>query len=162
MVRRGFGLYPSHGKMLPPERGRSRTVVALLGNPGGLAATAAQVIELGATDDTATNHLDRFETRAVEREDALHAFAIADLADGERAVQAGILAGDADALVGLHALAAAFDDLDVDPERVARREVGHRALGGELLGLLGFQLLKNVHGTHLSVQNVIAGQNRIL
>ena len=55
-------------------------------------------------------------------------------------------AADADALVGLHAAALAFDHLDVDDHGVARREVGNVLAGREFLDLLFFELLDDVHG----------------
>jgi hypothetical protein len=57
-------------------------------------------------------------------ERALDADAEADLADGERLLQAGALATDHDALEQLGALAGALDDADVHLERVTRVERG--------------------------------------
>jgi hypothetical protein len=65
-----------------------------------------------------------FDHRRQDREHPLNAFAEADLADGEILVEAGAGAGDADALVGLDALALAFLDLHVDAD--ACRPAGSR------------------------------------
>src|ERR1700733_13607211 len=90
------------------------------GDPGGLSAAVAQVIELGATDDAAALHLDGFDVRAHHREQTLDAFAEADLPHSEALVDALAAPGDADALVGLDALALAFLDLHVHADGVAR------------------------------------------
>src|SRR5690606_2750000 len=68
----------------------------------------------------------------------------------ERAVEAGIAAGDADALIGLDALARALDHLDVHPQRIAGSEVGDGPLACQLLDLLLLELLDDVHGFDLS------------
>ena len=78
-------------------------VVLLLGDAGALAAQAAQVIQLGAADLAAAHDLDRVDHRRVEREHALDALAVGDLADREVLLQARAGAADADALVGLDA-----------------------------------------------------------
>src|SRR5688500_10116844 len=122
-------------------------VVPALGDARGLAAAVAQVIQLGAADGTAADDLDRVDARAIQREDALDALAIADLADGEVAVQAGILAADADALISLHALARAFDDLDVHLDGVAGLEVRDLAVGRQLVDLFLLDRLNDVHGS---------------
>ena len=80
----------------------------------------------------------------MQREDALDAFAVGDLADGEALVEAAAGTGDAHALVGLHAGPLAFDDLDIDLEGVAGLEIRH--LLAEAGDLLAIELLDNVHG----------------
>src|SRR5690606_17660238 len=97
-----------------------------LGDAGALAGAAAQVIELGAADDAAADHLDVLDVRRVEREDALDAFAEAHLADGEIAVDAAVRAGDADAFVVLHAGALALDHAHAHAHGVAGAEFGNR------------------------------------
>src|SRR4051794_29218239 len=97
--------------------------VLALGDAGALAAQAAQVIELGATDLAAAHHLDRVDHRRIEREYALDAFAVRNLAHGEILLEARAGTADADALVGLDAAALAFDHLDVDDHRVAGTEI---------------------------------------
>jgi hypothetical protein len=57
---------------------------------GRLAGAAAQIIELCAADGAAAHDLDRLDVRAVQREDALDAFAEADLADGEVGAQTAL------------------------------------------------------------------------
>src|SRR5262249_5379108 len=126
-----------------------------LGDARRLAAAAAQVIELGAADLAAAHQLDAGDPRAVEREDALDAFAVGDLAHGEGGVQPGILAGDADALEGLDALARALDHLDVDDDRVARAELRHRG-GGQLGDLLLLELGNGGHGCFPSTFSVVS------
>src|SRR4051794_7504851 len=79
-----------------------RCIAALLatalGDARRLAGAPAQVIELGAADLAAAHDLDRGQARRVEREDALDALAVRDLAQREAGVDAGVAAGDADAL----------------------------------------------------------------
>src|SRR5204862_4196091 len=98
------------------------------GDPGRLPATVAQVVELGATHDAATLHFDRFDHRREHRENPLDAFAEADLAHGEALVDALAAPGDADAFIGLDALALAFLDLHVNTDGVARLELGNGAV----------------------------------
>src|SRR5882672_9086857 len=107
-------------------------MVLLLGDARRLAAPSAQVIELGATHLAAAHDLHRVDHRRKDREDALDALAVGDLAHGEILVEAGAGAPDADALIGLDAGTLALDHLDVDDQRVARLEVGNLLAGGEL------------------------------
>src|SRR5690606_16595612 len=51
----------------------------VLGDAGRLAATVAQVIELGAAHLAAADHLDGLDQRRIDREDALHALAVGNL-----------------------------------------------------------------------------------
>src|SRR4029077_18222329 len=88
--------------------------VLLLDDAGRLAAQLAQVIQLGATHLAAAHHLDRVDHRRHHREDALDAFAVGNLADGEALVEPAAGTADADPFIGLHAGALAFDHLDVD------------------------------------------------
>ncbi len=55
----------------------------VLDDTSRLAATVAQVVELGATDLTAANDFYAFDSRGVDREYALDAFAVGDLANRE-------------------------------------------------------------------------------
>jgi hypothetical protein len=97
-----------------------------------LPRAAAQVIELRAADLALAHDLHGIDQRAVDREHALHAFAIGDLAHREALVDAFALARDADAFEGLEALAGLgllglfvigrVDHLDVDLQRVAGAE----------------------------------------
>src|ERR1051326_7595282 len=121
-------------------------VMRALGDAGGFAAQAAQVIQLGAPHLAAADELDRIDHRREQRKHALDALAVGNLADREALVQAMAGAADADALVGLDAGAVAFDHLDVDDHGVARLEVRNGLAGGELVGLLLVERLNEVHG----------------
>src|SRR3954471_3846961 len=114
------------------------------GDAGRLAAAVAQVIELGAADLAAAHHLDGVDQRRVDREYALHALAVGNLADREALVEPAARARDAHALVGLHAGALAFLDLDVDGHGVARLEIGDLLV--EPGDLFLFEGLDDVHG----------------
>src|SRR5215510_558459 len=116
----------------------------LFGDARGLAAASAQVIELRPAHVAAADELDRDQARRMQREHALHAFAVADLAHGEGGVDAGVLARDDDAFEGLHALAVAFDHLHVDLHGVARREVEGLA-ARVLVDLRLLELLEDIH-----------------
>ena len=131
-------------------------VVGDLGDAGRLAATIAQVVELGAADLAAADHGDRVDVGRVEGEDPLHALAERDLADGERARDArAVLAADADALVVLDAGARAFGHLVADADGVAGLEVGNGLPeGGDLLRL---QLRDEVQRTLLCCPGWIPG-----
>ena len=91
-----------------------------------LPRAATQIIQLGTAHVAAAHHGDLGDQRRVEREHALHALAVADLAHGEVAVQPLVGTRDAHALEGLGAGALALDHLHRDAHRVARHEVGHR------------------------------------
>src|SRR3990170_6020044 len=81
----------------------------------------------------------------MQREDALDAFAKADLADGEVGADALVRAGNAHAFEILDAGALAFDHLDANAQRVAGAEFGDRTILGELLDRFGFERLDEVH-----------------
>src|SRR5436190_7482671 len=83
----------------------------LLGDARLLAAQATQVIELGAAHLAAAHELDRIDHRRIERKDALDAFAVGNLAHREAFIDAAARAGDAQALIGLHAGALALAHL---------------------------------------------------
>src|SRR6185295_18375620 len=121
--------------------------VLLLGDAGAFAAQTAQVIQLRAAHLAATHDLDRVDHRRIEREHALDALAVGDLAHREALVDAAARARDAHALVSLEARALALDHLHVDDHGVARTEVGDFLVGGELGDLLLLELLQQVHGT---------------
>src|ERR1700757_4835065 len=86
---------------------------------GRLAAQIAQVIKLGASYLAAAHHLDRVDHRRHDRKYAFHAFAVGNLANRKTLVQPAAGTADADAFIGLHARAIAFDHLDVDDHGVA-------------------------------------------
>src|SRR5690606_34286358 len=54
----------------------------VLGNTSRLTATITQVVELGAANLAAADDFNGLHQRGVDREHALHAFAVGDLADG--------------------------------------------------------------------------------
>ncbi|CAD5299137.1 hypothetical protein BOS5A_230890 [Bosea sp. EC-HK365B] len=124
-----------------------RLGIDALGDTGRLAAAIAQVIQLGAANLALADDLDRVEVRRIQREDALDALAIGNLADGEALVQPAAIAGDADALIGLNAAALAFLDLDVDLHGVAGLEMRDFLAVGELGDLFLVDLLDDVHGS---------------
>src|SRR5271155_4356520 len=98
----------------------ARVFASAFGDARRFAPAAAQVIKLGAPHVAAAHYLDRGDARRVERKHPFHAFAIGDLAQREIRVDPGILAGDADALEGLDALALTLDDAQADANRIAR------------------------------------------
>src|SRR4029078_9393379 len=117
----------------------------LFDDSGRLAAQVAQVIQLGATHLAAAHHGDRVDHRRHHGEYALDAFAVGNLANGEALVEPAAGAADADAFIGLHARAVAFDHLDVDDHGVARSELRNNLAGGQPVELLFFELLNEVH-----------------
>ena len=102
------------------------TRTLLLANPGGLARERAEIEELRAAHTPATHYNDLGDHRAVERENALDADAIGNLADRERRADSATTACNADAFKGLEAFLVTFTDAHVDPERVAGAEGGDR------------------------------------
>src|SRR5277367_2448760 len=117
----------------------ARAVTRALGDARRLAGEAAQVIELRPSHRAASYDLDQGDARRIEREDTLDPLAIGNLPQREVRVDPGILAGDANALERLDALALAVNDLDADTHRVAGLEARDRARCNELCLLLGFQ-----------------------
>ena len=120
--------------------------VRALDDAGRLTAAAAEVIELRATDLAAADDFDLGDVGRVDRENALDALAVGDLADREVLVDAGAGAADDDALVGLGADVIALDDLHHHLDGVAGAEFGHAALRRDGVHLLALDLLDNVHG----------------
>src|SRR3981189_1520670 len=121
------------------------TVRLLLDDAGRLAAQVAQVIQFCATHLAAAHHVDRVDHRRHHGEYALDAFAVGDLADGEALVEPAAGTADADALIGLHAGALAFDHLDVDDHGIAGAKLRNRLGRSQLVELLFFELLNEVH-----------------
>src|SRR5262249_4976233 len=111
-----------------------------------LAAPAAQIIELGAPHLAAADDLDRIDHRRIQRKHPLDALAVRNLPHSEVLVDAGAGPADTHAFIGLHAGALAFDDLDVDDERVARLEVRNLLAGRQFRHLFFFDFLEQVHG----------------
>src|SRR5579862_7113444 len=98
-------------------------VLPALLDAGGLAAQVAEVVELGAADAATGDRLDPVDRGAVHRERALHADAVAHLADGEGLPQAAALAADHDTLENLDAGAVAFRHLHVHLQGVTGAEI---------------------------------------
>src|ERR1041385_7228098 len=118
----------------------------LLGDARLLAAQSAQVIELGAAHLAAAHDLDRVDHRRIEREHALDALAVGNLAHREALVDAAAGARDAQTLISLQTRALALDDLHVHDEGVAGRKVRNFLAGSELFDLLLLDLFQQVHG----------------
>src|SRR5690606_3928456 len=108
-------------------------------------------VELGAADLAAADHINAFDERRVDREYALDAFAVGNLANGEAFAETAARTGDADAFIGLYAGTAAFANADVHANGVAGGEFRQLALGFDLGGLFGFQFLDDVHRSNLYV-----------
>src|ERR1700676_2015430 len=141
----GCGIGPTPGKSFFGGRGSSLALqlsARALGDARRSAGAAAQVIELGASDRPAPDHVDRGDARRIKWKDAFDTFAIGNFAQGEVGIDPGVLAGDADALEGLDALALALDDLDADAHGIAGIEAGNGPRGGKFRQLLGFQGLQ--------------------
>ncbi|CVI56983.1 conserved hypothetical protein [Agrobacterium deltaense NCPPB 1641] len=116
---------------------------------GSLAATVAQVVELRAANLTAANDFNAFDQRGVDREYALDAFAVGNLANGEAFGKTAAGTGDANAFVSLNTGTVTFRHANVDAQGVARRKLGQGALCFDLGGLFGFQLLNDVGHVNL-------------
>ena len=112
------------------RRRRDQLVVdppAPLGDPGGLADPATQVVQLGSAHVAAGGDLQFLDLGRVQRERPLDSDAERLLTDGERLAGAGALPLEDDPLEYLGAAAAALDDLEVDAQAIARRE-GRKSL----------------------------------
>src|SRR5438874_4695600 len=119
--------------------------LGLFDDAGRLAAQLTQVIQLGATHLAAAHNLDRVDHGRHHGKYALDAFAVGDLANGEALVEPAAGTADADAFIGLHAGALAFDHLDVDDHGVAGAEFRDRLGRRQFIELLFFELLNEVH-----------------
>src|SRR3974390_1055488 len=135
-------------------------MVLLLHDTRRLAATPAQVIELGAAHFSAPHYLDGVDHRRIERKHAFHAFAVGNLANREILVQAGARAPDTHALIGLDARALALDHLVVDQHRIAGAEIGNLLAGREFCDLLVFELLNDIHGNSPSAAPILLSRRR--
>src|SRR6516165_11347922 len=110
-------------------------LVAALLDPCGLSAQFPEVVQLGPADAAPADRLDLVDRGAVHREGALHADAIADLADREGLPGAAALTPDHHALEYLDPRAVTLGDPDVDLQRIPGPEVRDVRPG---LGLLDF------------------------
>ena len=90
---------------------------------GKATAQTAQIVQLGPADPALGDHLDPVDRRAVHREGALHAYAIADLAHGKCLSHAATLAADDHALEDLDPRAVALLHPDVHLQRVTGTKV---------------------------------------
>src|SRR5579862_3531367 len=131
------------------DAGRYRQIIGRMARrsgrdvePGRFARQSAQIVEAGAAYAVSREHLQLVDSRRMHRKDSLDADAVRNLANGEgRAVGAAIYF-DHDAFEGLDALLLAFDDLDVNANRVADAEFRQVLAQAPL-----FELLDNgVHG----------------
>jgi hypothetical protein len=96
------------------------------------------------TDFATVGDLDLGDTRGVDREYALHAFAVGNLADSESGVHSGTAAGDHEAGEDLDTLFATFNNAAMDLHGISDIE-----LGDILFQLLCFDLLDDIHGVLL-------------
>src|ERR1700688_5066931 len=141
-----------------PERGSVGPGLDLLFDARGLAGQIAQVVQLRAPHTAAALDRNLGDARAVDRESALDALAVRNLAYRERGVETSIAARDDDAFIRLNALAIAFDHLDLHHDRIAGLE--RRYLAGHALG---FECLNDVHRRLLkSPQSCRAAAAKIL
>ena len=119
-----------------------RSAVAQFLDLRPLTNAITQVVELGSTHVAAGIELDLLDVRGVHGKGALHAYAVAELADGERLAKARTLALDDVALENLGAFLVTFDDADVHLQVVAGAE------GGDVVPQAGFvDEVCCVHGT---------------
>src|ERR1700722_1092893 len=102
----------------------SRAVGPPLFDLGRLAHPVAQVIQLRSADVAEGGDLELGDGRRVHREGSLDADAEAHLAHREGLPDTGALAAGDDAPEHLEALASAFDDPNVDLDRVPGPELG--------------------------------------
>ncbi len=95
---------------------------------GCFTSTLSQVVQLGASDVTATLHCDFFNARRVDQEDPLDADALEYAANGDGLTDSGAAALDDYAFITLGALFVAFNDFDEDLNGVANIHLGGVAL----------------------------------
>jgi DNA polymerase III subunit delta' len=117
------------------------SVRSALHEESALADAFAEVVQLGAANLAFVGHFDLGDPWGVNREDALDAFAVRDLADGESGVHAGSAFCEDDACENLDPLFAAFDDPAMDLHGVTDIE-----RGDVLFQLLLLDLFDDVHG----------------
>ena len=106
-----------------------------------LAHARAQVVELGATHFAAVRHLDLSDTGCVNGENALHAFAVGNFANGERRIDAVAFATDDQTGEDLNALFATFHNAAMHFDGISYVEVGDVRFQ-----LLVFDFSDDVHG----------------
>src|SRR5438132_803352 len=110
-----------------------RSAVAPFLDPRGFTRQAAQVVQLGAPDRTATGDLDLFHARRLEHERALDAHAVSHAAHAETAiVDVGLLDLEHHPFEHLGTLAVALDHAHVHAHGVARPNGGQVAAALQL------------------------------
>src|ERR1017187_5308639 len=90
----------------------------------GFALQSAQIVKLGAAHAAGAHHVDVVDHACVDRENAFHALAEADLAHRDALAHAGVIACNHRAFEGLQTFLVAFLDLHVHANGVARPELG--------------------------------------
>src|SRR6476659_10815697 len=105
MMIRGNALRPVKKPLTAGSSLDIRLRALAFGDASRLSAAAAKIIELRPAYAALADHSDRIHQRAVDREHALHAFAVGNLAHREALVQPGTRTRDTHALEGLKALA---------------------------------------------------------
>src|SRR6185369_13120262 len=99
----------------PLIRNRLATLAGLFDflDTGRFSAQVANVIKLGTTHASGTNHFDFVDDLRVKRENAFDAMAEGDLADGKSRSDAAVFLRDTHAFKNLNTFFIAFTDLDV-------------------------------------------------
>src|SRR5580700_1452189 len=87
----------------------------------------AQIVKFGAAHAAGAHHVDMVDDRGMQRENALHPLAEADLSHGNGSAEPLIIAGNYGSFKGLQTFFVAFFDLYVDADGVARAEFGYLA-----------------------------------
>ena len=117
--------------------------VETLFDTGGLTNAIAQIVQLGATDFTATDDFDVGNTGGVQQENPLYAYPLEGATDGDGLVDTTVAHSDDGAFVGLNPLFTALLDHDADANGIANVD------GGEIaLELLFFNGANNCLGVH--------------
>jgi hypothetical protein len=87
------------------------------------ALKSAQIVQLGATHAAGANEIDVIDNRRVDGEDTLNALAEADLPNGDRLAQSGVISRDYSAFESLQPLFVTFPDANMDAYGVSRPEL---------------------------------------
>src|SRR5690606_21495743 len=116
----------------------------------GFTRTAAQIIKFSTAYIAATLHFYAGDLRGIQLESTLDRFTRGNLADDERGIEAAVAPADDHAFVGLHTLAVAFDDIDVDDDGIAGAEIGLGFAAGKAGDFFLFKKFDKVHGEHSS------------
>jgi hypothetical protein len=124
--------------------GIRESLLSALDQSGLLAHAVAEVVELGAADLALVGDFNLGNAWGVERENTLNAFAVGNLADGERSIHTGTATSEDDACEDLDTLFATFHNAGVNLDGVANVEVCNFALK-----LLLLDLIDDVHGVVL-------------